>query len=163
MSNLFNENLWPFVFWILSHKLAHKRYKNMSSWFTFSVYQSLSYGWLCNFPNWGLVHKVNEESMTGIQCQFFGFSENTLDYLRIDFKNCCSWWFYGKTDVKVWFITFVFICSPIWKNHKWVGRSKLISEVNLNMVYRDPMWNHENIYLGVDRRGFLVLFWAQNL
>ena len=50
-----------------------------------------------------------------------------------------SWQLYAKIDVKVIFLTFVFICGPIWKACKWVGRSKLISEVNLNMVYGDPM------------------------
>ena len=34
------------------------------------------------------------------------------------------------------------------KYHKWVGRSKVICEVNLNMVYDNPMQKQEIFYLG---------------
>ena len=43
---------------------------------------------------------------------------------------------------------FVFICSQIWKGRKWIRRSKIMSVVNLNMVYQVPVWKQENIYLG---------------
>ena len=55
-----------------------------------------------------------------------------------------------KLDFIIW--------SLILKDHKWVVRSKLIWVVNLNLIYGDWMWKHENIYLEADRSELLVLF-----
>ena len=46
------------------------------------------------------------------------------------------------------------ICGPILKCRKWVGRSKILSEVNLNMVYGVPIWKQENFYQGALRSKF---------
>ena len=58
-----------------------------------------------------------------------------------------GWQFYDKIDVKVKFCTFVFVSAAIWKGCKWIKRSKIISVVNLNMVYQIPVWKHDNFYL----------------
>ena len=53
---------------------------------------------------------------------------------------------------------FFMICGPILKCRKWVGRSKIISEVNLNMVYGVAIWKQENFYQGALRSKFAALF-----
>ena len=58
---------------------------------------------------------------------------------RVHFKSFCNWQFHGKIDAKVRFFTFVIM-------------------VNLNLIYGDWMWKHENIYLEADRSELLVLF-----
>ena len=67
-----------------------------------------------------------------------------------------------QIDVKVKFCTFVFISAAIWKGHKWVKRSKIISVINLNMVYQIAAWKHENFYLGAHRSKKHVLFWPKS-
>ena len=71
--------------------------------------------------------------MKGLQCHW-SFAEDTLEHLQVHFKIFCSWCFYSKIDVKVKFLTFVFISGLIWKGHKWVRRSKLILEVSINRI-----------------------------
>ena len=46
------------------------------------------------------------------------------------------------------------ICGPILKCWKWVGRSKIFSEVNLNMVYGVAILKQENFYQGALRSKF---------
>ena len=53
---------------------------------------------------------------------------------------------------------FFMIYGPILKCRKWVGRSKIFSEVNLNMVYGVPIWKQENFYQGALRSKFNAPF-----
>ena len=66
-----------------------------------------------------------------------------------------------QIDVKVKILTFVFLFAAIWKGCKLVGRSKMISELNLNMVYGYPVLKQKQFYLGSDRSKLHVLFGAQ--
>ena len=51
-----------------------------------------------------------------------------------------------QIDILVQFCTLVFISSWIWKGRKWVRRSKILSGLNLNMVWWDPVQKQENFY-----------------
>ena len=53
------------------------------------------------------------------------------------------------------------ICGPILKCRKWVGRSKILSEVNLNMVYGVPIYKQENFYQGALRSKFNAPFFEK--
>ena len=53
----------------------------------------------------------------------------------------------------------VFISSRIWKGHKWVSRSKILSGFNLNMVYWDPVQKQENFIGGSQEQKR----WIQNI
>ena len=65
------------------------------------------------------------------------------------FQIFCSWWFHGKIDIKVKYLTSLSaFYSPIWKAQKWYQSSKVMSELHLNMVCRDPVWKQENFYMG---------------
>ena len=57
---------------------------------------------------------------------------------------------------------FVFILAAILKGHKWVRKSKIISVVNLNMVYQIPVWKPETFYMGTHRSKIHVLFWSKS-
>ena len=86
------------------------------------------------------------------------FVENTLEHLRVYFKFSCSWHFNSKLDLKVKILTFVFISSQIWKGHKWIRRSKIISELNnINMVY--GLCENQNIFIwGQTEENYVYFF-----
>ena len=69
----------------------------------------------------------------------------------------------GKIDIKAKLLTFIFILDWIWKGHKWVRRTNIISQVILNMVYGNPVWKLGHFYLELDRSKICILFWTQNI
>ena len=77
----------------------------------------------------------HEGLMIGIHCHW-SFVGDILGYSKIFFVHFCDRRFYGKIDPK---LKFFMICGPILKCLKWVGRSKMFSWVNLNMVYGVPI------------------------
>ena len=98
--------------------------------------------------------------MIGVQCHWW-FLGDTLGYLKVHFNNFCDQRFYEKIDVKVKSYEFFIFSGPIWKSRKWVRRSKLIWEVNLNMVYGIPMWKPENFYMGGHQLHFCCKFFCK--
>ena len=141
LSNLFNEDLWLFVFWILSHKMA-QRCKNMLSWcriFCLKIYVMancvifyIGGCWIkCLFIVWRVSIRV--------WCQWI-ICRGYIRVSKVHFKKNCNRKFHGKIDIQVRFLTFSFICGSILKGWEWIGKSKLVSEVNLNMVFGVQVW-----------------------
>ena len=60
-----------------------------------------------------------------------------------------GWWFYGKIDIKFKFCTFAFISAQIWKYHKWVRRSKILSGVNITWSIRIQCKNSKSFTWGI--------------
>ena len=68
-----------------------------------------------------------------------------------------------QIDILTKFCTLVFISSRISKGHKWVWRQKILSGLNLNMAYWDPVQKQENFLLEGHRSKKDVLIWLQNI
>ena len=100
-----------------------------------------------------------EESMIGVQCHWW-FVEDTLEHLRVHFK-----FFEVDGSMANWhFSQFLhFISSQIWKGCKFIRRSKILSGLNLNMVYWDPVQKQENFVLECHRSEKDVPFRVQNI
>ena len=92
------------------------------------------------------MHLHHEGSMIGVQCQLMicrGHIRASKCTFQIFFWLTVLW----QIDILVQFCTFVFISSRIWKGCKWVRRSKILSGLNLNMVWWDPVQKQENFLL----------------
>ena len=68
-----------------------------------------------------------------------------------------------QMDILVQFCTLIFISSWIWKSCKWDRRSKILSGLNLNMLYWVPVQKQEKCLLEGHRSKKDVLFGVQNI
>ena len=95
--------------------------------------------------------------MIGIHCQLV-ICRGHIRLLKIFFWKFFQLMLLWKNWLKMQISQFFMICGPILKCWKWVGRSKIFSEVNLNMVYGVAIWKQEKIYQGALRSKFDTQF-----
>ena len=106
------------------------------------------------------MHLWNEELMMGIQYHWW-FVADTLEHTKNPFQFFFA--FDGSMRTFMSKSNFSLLSSfpaQFEQGCKWVGRSKMRSQLNLNMVYRDPVWKQEKFYLGPTTSKLCVLFWA---
>ena len=96
------------------------------------------------------MHLHHEGSVIGVKCQLM-ICRDTVEHLKAHFKKNYGWWLCDKIDILVKFCTFVFILAVISKGQKVVRRSKIISIVNINIVYQILVWKLKNLYLEAHR------------
>ena len=99
----------------------------------------------------------HEGSMIGVHCQLVicrGHIRLLKNIFCTFLRLTLLWKNWPETQIS----QFLMICGPILKSRKWVGRSKIFSEVNLNMVYGVAIWKQENFYQGALRSKFDALF-----
>ena len=84
--------------------------------------------------------------MIGVQCQLM-ICRGHIRASKGTFSNFLWLTVLWQIDILVQFCTLVFISSQIWKGRKWVRRSKILSGLNLNMVWWDPVQKQESFLL----------------
>ena len=95
--------------------------------------------------------------MIGVHCQLV-ICRGYIMLLKIIFCKFLQLTLLCKNWPETLISQFFMICGPIFKCRKWVGRSKILSEVNLNMVYGVPIWKQEKFYQGALRSKFNAPF-----
>ena len=106
------------------------------------------------------MHLYYERSMIGVQCQLVicsGYIKAIKGTLQIFLWLMVLWENWHLNQIS-------HFCLHFRSNLKGSQmRSKIISELNLDMVYRDAVWKLENFYLGPDRSELHVHFLAPNI
>ena len=131
-----------FEFWAINwHKGVKYVLQNTLFWGVFFWLTSLwlmayqiifNIGWVVDKHKF--IRKINNRSTVSIICRGHITCRASKCAFQISLQFC------GEIDINVKFLTFVFISGQFWKGHKWVRKSKIISEINLNMVYQDSIW-----------------------
>ena len=103
------------------------------------------------------MHLRHEGSMIGVHCQLV-ICRGHIRLLKNIFCKFLQLTLLWKNWPESQIYQFFMIYGPILKCRKWVGRSKILSEFNLNMVYGVAIWKQENFYQGVLRSKFAAPF-----